>query len=248
MPLTYSPLESARFDLRISRGSADKLAPQDLLSTILDERIDVAILRLPTSEQHKLHQLSILPFPVIVADTIVRFDIDLRTSPPHPLRNKDLVIRRAMTADRAVVEELIDLSFKDYRTHYHSNPLFNPKLVLEGYKEWALSCLEPGDERICFVFYAGEQAVAYSTFVLYETHAEAIIYGARPRALVRGLYNDMIRHTLQYVQDHGRFRFHAVTQVQNTGVQRMWVREGFIPANSFCTIHINALLAQRLHQ
>jgi GNAT superfamily N-acetyltransferase len=246
--LQYSSIESERFNLRIFRGSTEKLNPSDLLHLIENERVDVAILRIPTSEQHALHQLSQLPFPVVVADTIVRFDIDLRSSPPQPLRNTQLVSHRATEADRAVLEELIDLSFKEYRTHYHSNPLFDPKLVLEGYKQWALSSLNPSNNQVCYLFYMGEQAVAYATYILYENHGEAIIFGAHPNARIRGLYNDLVRHTLQYTQDQGRHRFRGVTQVQNHGVQRVWVREGFEPAYSYCTIHINALLGQRAAQ
>lgn len=237
-----------RFNLRIFRGSADKLEPQNLLRIIEDECVDVAILRVPTSEQHTFSQLSLLPFPVLIADTIVRFDIDLRHSPAQPLRNAHIISRRATEADRAVLEELIDISFKDYRTHYHSNPLFDPQLVLEGYKEWALSCLAPGDKRVCFLFYAGEQAVAYTTNELHDTYGEGIIFGARPNIPSRGLYGDLVRHTKQYVQDHGIHKIRAVTQVQNHGVQRVWVREGFSPAHSYCTIHINALLGRRAAQ
>lgn len=249
MSLQYSPLESERFNLRIFRGSTDTLAPKELLSTILDERIDVAILRLPTSEQHTLAQLgSLLPFPVVVADTLVRFDGDLRSFPAQPMRNAQLLSRRATAADREVLEELVDISFKDYRTHYNSNPLFDPSLVLQGYKEWALSCLEPGDERVCFLFYAGEQAVAFTTNTVHAEYGEGIVFGARPNAPVRGIYTDLIRHTKQYMQDQGLRRVRATTQVQNHGVQRVWVREGLFPARSYCTIHINALLTQRLHR
>jgi len=244
-PLQYSPLESARFNLRIFRGTTNRLAPYDLLRTIVDERVDVAILRLPSSEQHTLSQLNMLPFPVIVADTLVRFDGDLRSFPAQPLYNAKLVGRRATAADRSVLEELIDLSFIDYRTHYNSNPLFDPALVLAGYKEWALSCLEPDDERVCFLFYVGELAVAFTTNTVHPTHGEGIIFGARPNAPSRGLYTDLIRHTKQYMQDQGLRHVQATTQVQNHGVQRVWVREGLFPARSFCTIHINALLHQR---
>lgn len=248
MPLQYSPLESSRFKLRIFRGSIEKLAPYELLRTIVDERIDVAILRLPTSEQHTLAQLSLLPFPIVVADTLVRFDGDLRRFPADPLRNPKLVAVRATAADRAALEELIDVSFKEYRTHYNSNPLFDPALVLEGYKEWALSCLEPGDERVCFLFYVGDEAIAFATNTVHADYGEGIIFGAKPNAPSRGLYTDLIRHTKQFMQDQGIRHVRAVTQIQNHGVQRVWVREGLFPVHSYCTIHINALLHQRTQQ
>ena len=246
MSLHYSPIESNRFNLRILRGNADKLAPYELLQTIVDERADVAILRIPTSEQHTLSQLSLLPWPSIVADTLVRFDGDLRSYPPEPMRNPKLTARRATLADAPVLQELIDLSFTEYRTHYNSNPLFDPQLVLAGYKEWAMSCLSPGDERVCFLFYVGELAVAFTTNMVHATHGEGIIFGARPNAPARGLYTDLIRHTKQYMKDQGLRHVQATTQVHNMGVQRVWIREGLFPARSYCTVHINALLQKQL--
>jgi hypothetical protein len=246
MNLHLSPLESARFNLRVFRGSTDKLAPYDLLRTIVDERVDVAILRIPTSEQHTLNQLSLLPWPVIAADTVVTFDGDLRHIPPQPLRNSRLIGRRATIADRGILEELVDLSFRDYRTHYYSNPLFDPQLVLAGYKEWALGCLNPGDEHVGFLFYVGEEAVAYATIGIHDSYSEGLLFGARPGASVRGLYPDLIRFCKQYVAEHhSARRIYATSQVQNHGVQRVWIREGFLPVRSYCTIHINALLGQR---
>jgi hypothetical protein len=245
MSLTYSQLESTRFNLRILRGTFTKLEPYELLQTIVDERADVAILRIPSSEQHTLSQLHMLPWPTIVADTLVRFDCDLRSSPPEPMRNPKLEVRRGTPADAETLSELIDLSFTDYRTHYNSNPLFGPQKVLAGYKEWAMSCLEPSDERVCFLFYVGELAVAFSTLMLYPTYVEGVIYGARPNAPARGIYIDLVRHTKLFTHERGGRYLHGVTQVHNMGVQRVWVREGFLPQQAFCTVHINAMLHQQ---
>jgi hypothetical protein len=242
MPLEYSPLESKRFDMRILRGSLTNIDPDEILRTITEEQADVAIIRLPTSQQHQLSRLNSLPFPIIVADTIVVSDRDLRDFPPQPLRNTRIVVKRGTLADTAVLKELIDLTFTDYRTHYNSNPLFDPNLVLDGYKEWAMSTLEPGDDRVCILFYIDEQAVAYATIELTGTHGEGIIYGARPNVPYKNLYADLVEYTMQYFLDHGLKRARGVTQVQNHGVQRVWARTGFLPVRSYCTVHINALL------
>ncbi|MCC2547675.1 hypothetical protein LJY25_14565 [Hymenobacter sp. BT175] len=244
MSLEYSKLESDRFNMRIIRGSITKIDPQELLRNIVDEQADVAIIRLPTSQQHQLSQLSVLPFPVIVADTIVVSDRDLRDFPAQPLRNTQIEVRIGTLADTPVLKELIDLTFTDYRTHYNSNPLFDPKLVLDGYKEWAMSTLEPGDGRVCVLFYIDGQPVAYATIELTGTYGEGIIYGARPNVPYKNLYADLVEYTMQYFWDHGLKKARGVTQVQNHGVQRVWARTGFLPQRSYCTVHINALLSK----
>lgn len=244
--MNYSSLESDRFGLRILRGSSASFDTQQLLQKIEEERADIAILRIPTSEQYRLSELSQLPFPVLVADTLVVFEGDLRRSPLNPLYNSRLTYHRATEADRATLEELVDLSFKEYRTHYHSNPLFAPPLVLEGYKEWAMSCLNPGDERVCFLYYVDGQSVAFTTNMVHADYGEGIIFGARPHVTTRGLYTDLIRHTKQYMHEQGLRRVRATTQIQNHGVQRVWAREGLLPTQSYCTVHINAMLQQKL--
>lgn len=242
MTISHSPLESDRFGLRILRSTATEVNPAKLLRAITAEQVDVMILRIPTSEQYRLSELSVLPFPVVVADTVVTFECDLRSFPAQPLRNPRLVARQATAADQPILDELVGLTFKSYRSHYHSNPLFDPQLVLAGYKEWVNSYLTSNGEQTCFLFYLDERAIAYTTIALREKYGEGAVFGARPDASSPGLYGDLIRHSKQYLLDHGRKKAHATTQVQNHGVQRLWVREGFIPARSFTTIHINAML------
>lgn len=247
MTITYSSLESARFNLRILRGAASKLAPEELLRTIQEEQADVAILRLSTSGQQQLNQLSaLLPYPLVLADTVLTFKCDMRTAPPTPLRNPRLVVRRATADDQLVLQELVEIVFNNYHTHYNSNPLFDPRLVLAGYQEWALDFLHStAAEKACFLFYLDNRPIAFTTIALHATYGDGMLMGARPGAASPGLGGDLVRHIKHYSFSHGRKWVHGTTQVQNHGVQRMLVQEGFLPAESHYTIHINALLSQR---
>ncbi|GAB2861841.1 hypothetical protein [Hymenobacter ruber] len=247
MNISYSPLESARFNLRILRGTASELVPEALLRTIADEQVDVAILRVPTSKPHKLAQLSaLLPYPLVMADTVLTFKCDMRTSPPQPLRNPRLVVRRATADDQPELEELVEVIFNNYHTHYNTNPLFDPQLVLAGYQEWALSFLRSTTpDKACFLFYLDNRAIALTTIALHDNYGDGMLMGARPGAASPGLGGDLVRHIKQYTQSHGRKWVHGTTQVQNHGVQRMLIQEGFLPAESHYTIHINSLLSQQ---
>lgn len=246
MSLHYSAIESNRFGLRVFRGSPTQLNIDELLHTIEAERIDVAILRLPTKEQHILSQLSGSPFQVIVADTVLTLSTDMRSFPPPPLRNPRLVVRRATADDQLVLEELVEVVFDNYHTHYNSNPLFASHLVLAGYKEWALDFLHSTtDEKSCFLFYLDNRPIAFTTIALHAAYGDGILIGARPGATSPGLGGDLIRHIKHHTLSHGRKRVQGTTQVQNHGVQRVLINEGFRPAESHYTVHINALLSQK---
>lgn len=241
----YSPLESQRFNLRVLRGNTDKLDVASLLEIIKNQSADIAILRIPSTEQHTLHQLNELSYPFIVADTLVYYDCDLQANPAKPLRNNDLEARLATPADQPLLETLVDLIFKDYSTHYYSNPLFNRQRILDGYKEWTLNYLEPTAGQRCFLFYRNEQAIAFATCSLHSNHGEGILYGVHPNSQGGGIYGDLIRYTKMYMHEQGLTKMKVSTQVQNYAVQKVWVREGFFLTQSFCTLHINAMLGKR---
>jgi len=243
--LELSTLESKRFNLIILRGSTPKLDAFGLLQAIVAQRADVAILRLPSTEQHILHQLQLLPFPTIVADTLVYYQCDLTTASIKPLRNQDLEVRMASLADTAALEQLIDLVFENYSTHYYSNPLFERQKILDGYKEWTLQYLQPTEGRLCFLFFRGGQLIAFATCSRNGQESEGILYGVHPSAQGGGVYGDLIRYTMQFMKNEGATLMKVSTQVQNYAVQKVWAREGFYLSSSYCTIHLNALLNQR---
>jgi hypothetical protein len=247
MKIAYSPLESARFDLRILRSTFTELLPEEVVRTIEAEQADVAILRIPTSQQQELAQLSALsPYPLLLADTVLTFKCDMRASPPTPLRNPRLVVRRATADDHLVLQELVEVVFANYHTHYNSNPLFTPQVVLAGYQEWSLSFLHSDTaEKACFLFYLNNRPVAFTTIALHDRYGDGMLMGARPGAASPGLGGDLVRHIKQYSFDHGRKWVHGTTQVQNHGVQRMLIQEGFVPAESHYTLHLNALLSRQ---
>jgi hypothetical protein len=242
--MEYSALESQRFGLNILRGSIDKLDAYSLLKVIAEEQADVIIFRIPSSEQYTLHQLQIMPFPVIVADTLVYYQCDLTLFPPKPLRNQDLEIRTATPDDRELLEGLIDEIFQDYSTHYYSNPLFDKQQILNGYKEWTLSYLDANENRICFLFYRNGRAIAFVTNNLMPDYGEIVLGGVVPQAQGGGIYSDFIRYSMKYIADNGRTKSRTSTQIQNYAVQKVWLREGYTLTNAYCTVHINALVGK----
>ena len=244
--MKYSALESQRFGLTVYRGNADKLDAYGLMRTIVDNKVDVVILRLPSSEQHTLHQLQIMPFPVVVADTLVYYHCDLTVALPKPLRNTDLEIRVAGPADYDLLNCLIDEIFQDYSTHYYSNPVFDKQQILDGYKEWTMSYLDEDPNRVCFLFYRHGRPIAFVTSDLSAECGEIVLGGVVPDAQGGGVYSDFIRHSMKYMADRGITKVKTSTQIQNYAVQKVWIREGYTLTNSYCTVHINPLLSQRM--
>ena len=68
--LKYSPIESRRFGLRIYRGVLDDINPEEILSTVLKQNIDVAIISIPAERQDSLSCLQEIGIPLCRAEGV----------------------------------------------------------------------------------------------------------------------------------------------------------------------------------
>ena len=245
--LTYSPLESARFGLRIYRAMIDAVDADALVAALDRDRVDVAILRLPAHAIGTLDALRQHGLTPIVADTLVHYDIDL--SPRSAGSNADdaVALRVATSADAGLLESLSREIFSDYVTHYHANPLFPADKILDGYAEWASNHVRARDDGAAawIVEFRGETA-GFSCYRLNETTglAVGVLNGILPALRDRGIYRRMLQSMLIRVGELGMRRFAIATQVQNVAVQRIWASQGLLLRGADNTVHINALRAQ----
>lgn len=242
LELAPSPLETARFGLRVVRGVAEKLPERELLAAMLAHEADVAILR--GSAPLAGHAMQRYGMTAIHADSLVYYTCDLRRTAPSPLRNQDLVFALATPDDRAELETLVACTFVDYRCHYHANPLFEPTRILEGYTEWALGyVVDPAPGRSTWVARRDGRIVAFATCMDHGTDTEGVLYGVHPDHAGGGLYSDLIRYTQQVSAELGRASMRVSTQVWNYAVQKVWGREGFWLSQALDTWHFNAMLS-----
>ncbi|HZX80236.1 MAG TPA: GNAT family N-acetyltransferase [Lysobacter sp.] len=240
--LAPSPLESARFGLRVVRGQAQALPERELLVSMLAHEADVAILRGPAPLAG--HVMQRYGMAAIHADTLVYYGCDLRRTTPQPLRNDDLAFALATPDDRAELEALVATTFADYHCHYHANPLFDPACILEGYTEWALGyVVEPAPGRSTWVARRAGRMVAFATCMDDGQAGEGVLYGVHPDHAGGGLYSDLIRYTQRAFAERGRAGMRVSTQVWNYAVQKVWSREGFWLSQALDTWHFNPLLS-----
>jgi GNAT superfamily N-acetyltransferase len=242
--LAYSPLESERFNFNIYRGSTDVLDAADLRSRIIQNRVDIAILRLPCTQNHTLHELEALGFPYIVADTLVYYSLNMEECTLNNYKNTDIKFVRATEMHRAAMIGLVDAIFVNYTTHYASNPHFKEDLIRAGYTEWLLNYINGAGKLVWLV----EQSGAYIGFASCSFDedtkvCEIILNGVLPTYAGKGVYTDIVRHTKQHFKAEGYKKMLISTQIQNYAVQKVWGREGLSIKNAYTTLHINAMLS-----
>ncbi|MGH8173156.1 MAG: GNAT family N-acetyltransferase [Rhodanobacteraceae bacterium] len=242
--LKDSPFETARFDLRISRGTPTLADAPALIDELRRERVDVAILRVREGARELAQEISSAGMPAIVADALVHYAVDLPAPESANPAGPRVRLRRADARDAANLVAMVRRIFSGYPTHYHANPLFDPERILDGYAEWAVRHAERNDDgRLAWIVEVDGEAVGFSCVEIAhdDSTARGVLNGILPDWRGRGIYRAMLRAMLARFSDEGVKRFVISTQVHNTAVQRVWISEGFTLERNENTVHVNAL-------
>lgn len=251
--MEYSKLESERFDLNIFRGDVlHEIQPEKIKSLIEQNQVDVLIFRIPAENQHLLYQLHQTGYEVLVADTLVYYECDLKKRPKTPFRNPDLSFDFAQVSDKNLLDKLTDDIFKEYTNHYFSNPNFGKQDITNGYKEWAISHLSENanpekDDKILWIIHKNGEPVGFTACKIEQPNHtfNGILNGIASYARRGGIYEDMIRFMCQYFEEKGFEKMRISTQIQNYAVQKVWNRNNFFLTNAYITVHVNSLLSQK---
>ena len=242
--LTYSDVESKRFGMRVFRGMMDEIDSDQILSTLIEYEVDLAILRIPASRQYQIPLLGEKGIPYIIADTLVYYAVDLTKYIPKPIKNRDLVFKKCSYEDIDTIKALVEVIFSSYTNHYTSNPYLKRKDILNGYKEWACNYVLEDDlhQTVWLASNNDMGNVGFATCNCNEGVGEGVLNGVLPTAARHGIYTDIIRFYQDYIKNAGCSRMIIATQIQNIVVQRVWNREGFELDQAYITVHINRFL------
>ena len=174
----------------------------------------------------------------LLMDTLVYFDRPLQgadlTDP-----NRRATIRPATPNDTDAVREVAAASFAGYFGHYHADPRLDRDLCDAVYTSWAhRSCLHREVVDAVFVAELEAQVVGFATVRLSGTEdCEWVLSGVLPTARRQGIYRSFLLPVMDWGIAQGAKRMVLNTQVNNTAVQKVWVREGYEPKNSYYTFH-----------
>jgi GNAT superfamily N-acetyltransferase len=244
--LRFSPLESARFGLRVFRASVDAIDAEQIADEIERERIDVAILRLPASAIASADALARHGFAPILADTQVIYGTGLDTY-AHPPADPSVTLQPATRDDAALLDRMARAIFADYESHYHANPLFACDKILDGYAEWAARHVGADDGSAAWLVERDGEVAGFSCYRIdADGTAIGVLNGVLPAARGRGIYRGMLHRMLEHFAAMGARRFEIATQTHNAIVQRAWAQSGLSLLAKYNTLHVNAVRTARV--
>jgi|688.fasta_scaffold32494_6 hypothetical protein len=248
--ITYSKVESDRFKLKVYRGNTSNIDKKELLTTILENKIDVSIIRMPSHKIEQQFELDKIGFPYICADTLVYYKSNLEKSSINPIKN-DLEFIIATDEHTDILDSLINSIFIGYTNHYNSNPLLPKGDILNGYKEWARGYINNStNNKTTWIVKQGKENIGFATcsFNNETSECEGVLYGVSESHSGMGIYGDIIRFTQNYFKENGFKTMSVSTQIQNIAVQKVWTRESFFISEAYNTYHINSLLSASINE
>lgn len=238
--LIYSEVDSQRFGKRVFRKVLDEFSVEEIASQVEKDKIDLIILRLPSVTKDKHSELHKLKCQVIHADTLVYYFSALKRTEITPLRN-NLSFELISKENSKVLDEVVPIIFKDYTSHYASNPYLDKQKISAGYIEWAKSYIaEVQEGRISWLVKQADEIIGFATctFNKEKNECEGVLYGVMPQAAGKGVYTDIIRFTQGYFKDLGYATMWVSTQIQNYSVQKAWIKEEFQLKKAYDTYHL----------
>jgi len=243
--LSYSEIESERFGFRIYRGQAAELDAAAISREIVEQEVDIAMIRMPSSRQYQVASLVDTGFPFIVADALACYRVDLTQHRPQSLRNRDLSVVPCQGEHLPTLKQLVREAFQGYRNHYSSNPLLRQADVLDAFPDWASRYVgSEAQGRTCWMATRGGPPVGFGACSSDRATAIGVLFGVAPSAQGQGIFSDLIRFCQQHFREQGCREMLYSTQIQNVTAQTALVREGFRLHGAHSTVHVNSLLSR----
>ncbi len=238
----YSETESNRFGLRVFRGQYERFETADIEHVLEDGNYDVIIVRFPTSSIYEHYKL--LKFDeckIIHADSLLYYSAPLHEIEINPLRN-NLEFEVITPETNHQLDSVIKNVFKGYKNHYYANPCLDKAAIVEGYVEWVMSFVKNNENGITWLVKdkTTQANVAFQAcyFDVNKSLSDLKLGGVLPAYEHKGVYADILSYSQAYFKQMGLNSLITSTQLQNTGVRRVWERYGFKFVNSYETYHI----------
>lgn len=236
-----SAKESDRFGLDIARVEVPPGAsyvPEQIVTATEATGFDIVVVRYPALNADWFSRFSSQQYQPIHADTLMYFQ---KTLGIHELLNPILEVHHVDGPEEIrIVKCLAWDAFKDYRSHYYSNPLLDREAIAHGYVDWALSyCTADNPRRDVFLAATVTdcQVVGFAA-VSYDPEPELALVAVSPDASGHGLYGSILEAVERKLANHDAVRCMISTQVHNLAVIRTVTKTGYRPILSLQTVHL----------
>jgi GNAT superfamily N-acetyltransferase len=211
--------------------------PAVIVDQINDSEFDLVIVRVPALTAGTLIRELSRSFDVLVAETLLRFVChDKSLELMRVDWDTDGIVRRGHYSDESAVFEIAHAAFKDHRSHFSANPIFDPELINLGYAEWAISELKKQD--VFLVHEIGEVISGFLSLQIEDPNSTIVLNAVDPIMQGRGIYKSLLRAALRIASEKGVKSVSVSTPSTNPRPINVWIQNGFMYSDASITLHI----------
>ncbi|MCZ8021369.1 MAG: GNAT family N-acetyltransferase [Cyclobacteriaceae bacterium] len=233
--LHYSKAESDRFGYRIFRGNLDEIQIDQILSILLKENVEIAIVRLPVKNVRVVQHLQKNNIQFILADTLLYYTLHPTATPTEI--NYGIEVEPYQDYHSEILNHLVHSIFSAYKNHYSHNALLNSQFIAPGYFEWITTTCK-GQQGKCWLLKYNQQFAGFIACKFTDKTCEIILNGVLPAFANRGIYTNGLKHVIHYCEQNQYTTILISTQIDNVKVQRVWQNLNFKLSHGYYTIHI----------
>jgi len=237
MKISLSELDEKRFGVVTAKISFEE---NESLSGVLtwceEKNVGFLIARSPTENIQLAQEMEKNNF--ILTDTLISYvNADIKINARNLPDGFDW--RLGVADDATAAGNLAAQIFKGYGGHYHADPNLSQADCDLVYSSWLeSSCKDTNFADVVFFVTFESAPVGFLTVKKRKDNlAEIVLNGIHPDFQNKGLYFFLVSLAKQWAMDQGLTHLMVSTQVINTGVQKVWCRQGFEPHKSFYTFH-----------
>ena len=174
-----------------------------------------------------------------IMDTLVYYGRKTGDLPPRPACPEGVTCRLAEPSDASAVADVARVGFTAYMGHYHADPRLDSAAADAAYVEWAETSTAQCSYHAPVILAKHRGQVAGFLTLRKNTvdEVELVLSAVHPKLNGKGLYSVIIHEGLRLAKSLDARTVITSTQIDNWAVQRVWIRQGFLPIRSVHTLH-----------
>jgi hypothetical protein len=232
-----SKIDEERFGIKTAKAfllRVDNIP--DVMKYCQMNEVEFLIVRSYTSDLPAAQQMERLGF--LHMDTLIYYSYNLKGR-VLPDDVSDIRIRPVRSGEEDAVRSVAREIFVGYAGHYYADSRLDKKKCDEIYSDWAYRCCvssEVADGVLLAVH--GEKIIGFGTMrINNQAEGEGLLFGVIPSLHGRKVHRSVMIGCLNWCAQKGLERMIISTQITNLASQKVWIRLGFEPRQSFYIFH-----------
>jgi hypothetical protein len=210
---------------------------QTLFDGLSAAQYDLAVVRYPSDKTELSMLIESNRYKALLTDPTVYWK-SRKSLEKRPIEDWVQVSEVTIT-ELPSVAQVIGSAFHGYQSHWHFNPNTNQIEMSEAYTEWVTNAIDSPTTHVFLMLDSGVgEPIGMAMIQIEENVLEILLAGIVVTRQGQGLYGQLLTHITNFGSAKGVDQVVISTQASNINVQKAWIAQGWVPAMTVQTVHI----------